>query len=58
MFSTNVFTWGGWYLRLAEVLVAKTGVTGVKATAKDVKGFVPLMSGGGPLTVALTVLVW
>ena len=48
----------GWYLRLAEVLVGKTGVPGVKTTVKDVKGFVPLRSGGVPLTVTLTVLVY
>ena len=33
----------GDYLRLAEVLVGKTRVPGVKTTAKGVKGFVPLL---------------
>ena len=46
----------GDYLRLAEVLVGKTRVPSVKTTAKGVKGFAPLRSGGGPPTVTLTVL--
>ena len=55
--NQNTVKYLGWYLCLAEILVGKTGVPGVKTTARGEEGIVVHLSQEGiPFTVTLTVL--